>query len=216
MGKKHNPYIKILLWLQAHMLNPKLFFHREKKKRGSRKIKTKTPSQTYSNLHIHIFSHIDALVPIYPSKPPSLCLNRLLITTAGTHAPALTQTPFLTHMHVSSPWAVCLSLHSSHDTVMAPQPEDREMFIQSPGRKVQQTDWSYFVLGGLCSTQGYHIILAYPVWPGESIQSLGNAGTMTVPIAFLSCSNSQLFWLSVRTEPGQSTHRRETQGTEFP
>lgn len=27
MRNKHNPYIKILLWLQAHMLNPKLFFH---------------------------------------------------------------------------------------------------------------------------------------------------------------------------------------------
>lgn len=81
------------------MLNPKLFFHREKKekeeKRGSRKIKTKPPPQTYSNLHMHTFSHIDALVPIYPSKPPSTRLSTMLITTAGTNAPAPTQTAFL-------------------------------------------------------------------------------------------------------------------------
>lgn len=56
-GKKHTAYIKILLWLQAHMLNLKLFS--SWKKRRSRKIKTKPPSQTYSNLHIHTcsFSH---------------------------------------------------------------------------------------------------------------------------------------------------------------
>lgn len=86
--KKHTLYIKILLWLKAHMLNPKLFC--SWKKRGSRKIKTKTPPQTYSNLHNHTLSHMDALTPIYPSKPPSTHLNPIVITTTSTYAPTLT------------------------------------------------------------------------------------------------------------------------------
>lgn len=135
--KKAHPIHQNPSMTASTYVKPKVVFSwGEKKKRGSRKIKTKTPSQTYSNLHIHTLSHRDALVPIYPSKPPSTHLNTRLITTAGTEAPALTDARSLTHIPVSGPWAVRLSLHFSHDTMMLRQPEVREMFIQSPRSKV--------------------------------------------------------------------------------
>lgn len=97
-GKKHTPYIKILLWLQAHMLNLKLFS--PWKKGRSRKIKTKThhlkPTLTY--IFTHVLSHIDALIPIYHSKPPPKYYPHHCYTS--TYASTVPYTHFICHQHI--------------------------------------------------------------------------------------------------------------------
>lgn len=157
-GKKHTPYIEILLWLQARMLNPKLFS--SWKKRGSRKIKTKTSSQTYSNLHIHTlsFSH-RCSYSIYPSKPPSTHLNTILITAMSTHAPTFTYTHFLSHPHIYTyvihGLSVYLSLCFSHDTMILQQLDGRETFIESCSNRVKSSKLTVviYVLEGLGGNQ---------------------------------------------------------------
>lgn len=138
MGKKAHPIYQNPAMTASTYVKPKVVLFMEKK-RGSRKIKTKTPPQTYSNLHIHTHSHMDALIPIYPSKPPSTHLNPILITATSTYTPTLTYTHFLSRLHTCNQRALGLPLCFINDTMILQQLEDRKLSLESHIKRVKSS-----------------------------------------------------------------------------
>ena len=87
------------------------------------------------------------------------------------------------------------------------QLEDRETFIESHSSRVNSSKLTVVIyvrgLGRQSEDTAPSLFILRD-------QSLINSRIMTAPTSFISCINSKLFWLSVKSQPGQHTHTEET------